>query len=141
MAENEEPNSDLQPETLGRRISLLRRQHGISLSLLADKVGISKGYLHDLENDQASKPSAEVLYNIALALGTTIAYLLGKRANPLSDEAPLTIPEALQQFAKEDRIPEEDVRRLACIKYRNAQPKTKDDWRYLYETIKRVVKP
>lgn len=132
------------PTTLGGRIKRLRQERDISLSRLADIAGVSKGYLHELENDRAANPSAEILYNIALTLDSTIAYLLGKRSNPMAEVSgtePLAIPESLEQFAREDRIPEEDKRRLACVRYRNEQPKTAEDWRYLYETIKRVVKP
>lgn len=129
--------------TLGGRISSSRIEKGLSLSRLADMAGISKGYLHELENDQAAKPSAEILYNIGIALDTTVGYLLGRRRNPLEDREAadqIAIPESLERFAREDRISEEDKRRLACIKYRNQQPKTVEDWRYLYETIKRVVR-
>lgn len=131
--------------TIGQRIKQLRVANGLSLSRLADLASISKGYLHDLENDQASKPSAEILYSIALALDTTVGFLLGRRRNPSASEDkdnddPVPIPPSLEQFAREDRIPEEDKRRLACIKYRNEQPKSAEDWRYLYETIKRVIR-
>jgi len=134
-----------QASTIGQRIKQMRAAKELSLSRLADLAGISKGYLHDLENDQASKPSAEILYSVALALDTTVGFLLGRRRNPGASEEkdsgnPMPIPASLEQFAREDRIPEEDKRRLACIKYRNEQPKTPEDWRYLYETIKRIIR-
>ena len=131
-------------DTMGARIREMRIKKGISLSHLAEVSGVSKGYVHELENDRAAKPSAEILYNIAISLDTTVGFLLGKRRNALAvsdGEMPLTIPVSLEQFAREDRIPEEDKRQLACVRYRNEQPKTVEYWRYLYETIKRIVRP
>jgi transcriptional regulator with XRE-family HTH domain len=146
MSDKNDLNLDrtLPAQTMGSRIRMLRDQKQISLSLLADKAGISKAYLHELENDKAAKPSAEILYNIALSLDTTVGYLLGRRpANSMDqgDATPIVIPEALEQFAREARITEEDKRNLASIKFRNKQPKTSDDWRFLYDTIKRVIVP
>ena len=135
------PPTEQRSVTVGQRIKQQRLAIGLNLSRLADKANISKGYLHDLENDQAARPSAEILYAIALALDTTVGFLLGKRRNPLEENGDaVDIPPSLEQFAHEDRIPDEDKRRLACIKYRNEQPKSAEDWRYLYETIKRVVR-
>jgi transcriptional regulator with XRE-family HTH domain len=140
--EHTDPEPSTSPSTLGERLREKRLKKGLSISRLADAVEVSKGYIHDLEADKIARPSAEVLYRIALTLGTTIGFLLGKPKNPLIDEENQDIPNipaSLEQFAKEDRIPEEDKRRLACIKYRGRQPESVDDWRYLYETIKRVV--
>jgi transcriptional regulator with XRE-family HTH domain len=128
--------------TLGKRITARRQAKGFTLSQLADIAKVSKGYVSELESDQAAKPSAEVLYNIADALDTTVGYLLGRRRNPLIDAhdgTELVIPPALEEFARQDRIPDEDKRRLACIEYRGKQPKTAADWRYLYDTLKRMV--
>lgn len=130
-------------ESIGERIKALREERGWSLSALASTVLISKSYLHDLENGTAANPSAEILYNIAVALGTTVGYLLGRRANPLvldPEETPPDIPASLEEFARDADVPDEDKRRLACIKYHGRQPKTKEDWAYLYETIKRVTR-
>jgi len=138
-ADNEEPRL---PTTVGQRIRDLRERRGMSLTALADAAGVSKSYLHDLENDVIVKPSADFAYSIAQVLDTTVAQLLGKRRNPLEGDGTDTaieIPDSLEEFAREARISYEDKRRLACIKYKGQSPKTKADWAYLYETIKRVV--
>lgn len=145
LAHDISPKLEMLPQanTVGQRIKEMRLGRGLSLSRLADLANVSKGYLHELENDQALKPSAEILYNISLALDTTVGFLLGRRRNPLEDKEnsqTMVIPETLEQFAHQYRIPEEDKRRLACIKYRNQQPKSVEDWRYLYDTIKQVIK-
>jgi transcriptional regulator with XRE-family HTH domain len=129
------------PPTVGERIKSRREELGLSLNQLAEAAGISKSTLHDLETRQNVRPSAELLYNIAEALNTTVAFLLGKRRNPLSDEAPIEIPAALEEFARRAKLTEEEKRRLACIKYRDKQPKTADDWEFVYEAIKRATRP
>jgi transcriptional regulator with XRE-family HTH domain len=139
---NQEPQPVPRPLSVGDRIRIRREELGISLSALADAAGISKSYLHELESNPTAKPSAEVLYNLALPLDTTVGFLLGRRRNPApveGEEAPLEIPPSLEEFARKHRIPEDDKRRLACIKYRGQQPKTAEDWAYLYETIRRVT--
>lgn len=63
------------PGTLGERIRYLREQQEIGLSRFATVVGVSKGYLSQLET-QNKAPSVYVAYAIAEALGTTLPKLL-----------------------------------------------------------------
>lgn len=143
---NEHPDEPVSPSPVsgvGERVRIRREERRVSLSALADAAAISKSYLHELESNPNAKPSAEVLYNLAQALETTVGFLLGRRRNPVEmvgEEAPLEIPPSLEAFAKKQRIPEDDKRRLACIRYRGQQPKTVEDWAYLYETIRRVTR-
>jgi transcriptional regulator with XRE-family HTH domain len=120
--------------TVGGRIRRFREDRGLSLSKLAEKAGVSKGYISALENDPAARrPSAETLYAVAAALGVTIADLLGRRvlAEPAAE-----IPESLLQFAAETGLPEADVRMLASIQFRGEQPRTSERWRYIYTAIR-----
>jgi transcriptional regulator with XRE-family HTH domain len=120
--------------TVGGRIRRFREDRGLSLSQLAEKAGVSKGYLSALENDpSARRPSAETLYAVAAALGVTIADLLGRR---LLAEQAAAIPESLLEFAAEAGLPEADVRMLASIHFRGEQPRTKERWRYIYTAIR-----
>jgi hypothetical protein len=50
------------------------------------------------------------------------------------------IPESLREFAKEAELPESDILMLAGIQYRGKRPETLDDWRFIYESIKRTLK-
>ncbi len=122
--------------TLGHRIRQRREEKGISSAELARRAGISKGYLSEIENGSAARPSAEILYQLAINLGTTVADLLGKEIRP----ATRTIPAALQEFAEQESLPEQDVEMLAHIRFRGQQPATADDWRFLYESIRRSVR-
>jgi transcriptional regulator with XRE-family HTH domain len=52
----------------------------MSLPDLAEQAGISKSYIWNLENKpEHQRPSAETLYALAKALGTTMAALLGRQ--------------------------------------------------------------
>ncbi|MGE5674710.1 MAG: cupin domain-containing protein [Mycobacterium leprae] len=59
---------------LGARIRQTRTQKGITLQELADKSGLSKGFICQLENDKAS-PSLQALEKLAGSLGVSLAYL------------------------------------------------------------------
>lgn len=121
-------------EWVGTRVKRFRTEAGLSLSALADKAGVSKGYLHSIENgtEEHRRPSAKTLHAVAQALGLTIADLLGKR---LVGEEFADIPSQLRELADEEGWPESDVRMLAMIQFRGEPPRTKERWRYIYNAI------
>ena len=122
---------------LGDRIRELRAGHNMTLGELARQAHISKAYLSQLENHQTDRPSAQVLYQIASVLGTTVAALLG---HPSDDTVPgVVIADALRKYADVARLAEHEVEMLARIRYRGKQPQTAEDWRYLHDSIKRSV--
>ena len=51
------------PETLGDIIKSARSKAGITMEILADKVGITERYLYRIENE-GKKPSFDVLYRL-----------------------------------------------------------------------------
>jgi transcriptional regulator with XRE-family HTH domain len=70
------------PTPLGERVRELRLKRGLTLEGLAERVGSSKSYMWEIENKEVTRPSAEKLSQIALALDTTTEYLLaGDGAN------------------------------------------------------------
>jgi transcriptional regulator with XRE-family HTH domain len=108
-----------------------------TLSDLSREARVSKGYLWELLEGRGQKPSAETLYRIATALGTSVPDLLGKPLQiPVDD---MHVPPALARVASDLDLPEEDIKMLASIRYRNEQPKTEDGWRFLYESIRRSI--
>ena len=121
--------------SLGERIKQRREEKGLAAVALARQAEVSKGYLSEIESGGATRPSGVVLFRIATALGTTVADLLGQEIRPAST----SIPPALKEFADEASLPEEDVRMLARVRFRGEQPNTKEDWRFLYESIKRSI--
>ena len=120
---------------LNDRIKQRREEKGLSAVELAHRAEISKGYLSEIESGRASRPSGEVLFRIATALGTTVADLLEREVRPATP----AIPQALQDFANDASLPVEDIEMLAQIRFRGEQPATADDWRYLYESIRRSI--
>lgn len=63
------------PTTLGERIRHRRVEQGIALTQLAIAVGISKGYMSEIERKNKT-PTVYVAYGIAEALGLTLPELL-----------------------------------------------------------------
>jgi transcriptional regulator with XRE-family HTH domain len=112
-------------------------EKGWRLSDLARATNVAKGYLSEILSGKATRPSAVSLASIAEALGTSVADLLGTPARVAN--AAVTVPQSLLEFATAEQLPEEDIQMLAGIRFRNAQPKTANDWRYLWESIKRSV--
>ena len=121
--------------SLGERIKQRREEKGLAAIELSRQAEVSKGYLSEIESGGAPRPSGVVLFRIATALGTTVADLLGQEIRPATN----SVSSALREFAEEAKLPEEDVRMLAQVRFRGEQPSTKDDWRYLYESIKRSI--
>ena len=102
---------------------------------LARQAEISKGYLSEIESGQVSRPSGTVLFRVATALGTSIADLLDKEIQPESGR----VNSGLLELAEMENLPEGDVQMLAQIRFRGDQPQTVEDWRFLYESIKRSI--
>lgn len=57
------------------KITQYRKKQKMTIKELAEKVGISAGYLCHLEKGTRQNPSTKVMQNIAKALNTTIAEL------------------------------------------------------------------
>jgi transcriptional regulator with XRE-family HTH domain len=122
--------------SLGKRVRQRREDKGIAAAELARRAEISKGYLSEIESGQAPRPSGAVLMRLADALGTTIADLLDKEVRTSSR----VISPSLRQFAEDAGLPEQDVQMLSQIRFRGTQPSSPEDWRFLYESIKRSVR-
>lgn len=124
---------------LAERIKMRMKEKGLSLADLARETNVAKGYLWEILGGKAKRPSANTLYEIARTLGTSVADLLAKEVN--IDQGELSdIPEPLRELIEKEELPEEDARMLASINFRGDQPKTKDDWKFLYESIKRSIR-
>jgi len=118
-------------DNIGTKIKELRSENGLSLNQLATKVNISKAYLSQLENGESSKPSAEILYNIALALNTSIAHLLGRTVSGTASSEEVEIPTNLQKIARANGIDSASLKRLSMIQRREGQDNndyTEEQW-------------
>jgi len=125
---------------LAERVATARRQKGLSVAKLAELAGLSKAYIYQIEKGECPRPSAQALFDIATALGTSIAHLLGRAAKGPEPGA-VPIPDSLREFAaQQPNLKPEDVEMLARIRFRGHQPQSVEDWGYLWETIRRMVK-
>ena len=121
-------------DTFGGRLRAYRDEKRITLSELASRAGLSKGYVSSLESeDQQRRPSAEVMYALAEALGVTMSDLMGRKLLPAA--AP-EVPDSLAEFARQARLSEADTKMLASIRFRGEHPRTVDRWRYIYDSIR-----
>lgn len=128
--------------TLGEKIKKRRLQLKWSLDNLAQKSKVSKAYLSQLETGDSDRPSAEVLYNIAVVLDVSIAELLGKKLTRIAEERDEDIPEGLKKAAIEHRWSQDDIKMLLGVAFRAKQENKKlkpEDWLHIYETITREI--
>jgi transcriptional regulator with XRE-family HTH domain len=65
-----------QPSPLGLWLRAVRAEQGLSQRGLADRAGISRSYLCDIERGRGSQPSIETLDRLAAALGQSRNELL-----------------------------------------------------------------
>ncbi|MBH0173631.1 helix-turn-helix domain-containing protein [Fictibacillus sp. 23RED33] len=89
---------------IGKQIKRLRLTQGLSLTKLANRAGISKGYLSSIESHKAN-PSAHMIQKIAKALEVPVEQLLNTQMEFLD-------PEWVELFkqAKKLGIDTEDIR-------------------------------
>lgn len=129
--------------SIAKRIRDLRIHADLSLDELAEKAGVSKTYLWELENDEKGekKPSADILLRIANALNTTIATLMALPTVQI-ERKDIQLSPSLLEFKKrmeqqETKLSDQDLRELATMKFRGGQPQTADDWQQLYLILSR----
>ncbi|MBP6874604.1 MAG: helix-turn-helix transcriptional regulator [Candidatus Eisenbacteria bacterium] len=130
-------------KSLGERIRSLRESREMTLSDLERESGVSKGYLSQLERGEASNPTVDILQKVSQVLGVAVSELLGEESP--AEESPARLPAGLQALVEQAAargapLSEQDVRMLLGIRYRGRQPRTMEDWAFLYETIKRTVR-
>ncbi len=96
-------------ETFGERLQRLRTERGLTLEELAVATGSTKSYIWELENKPNIRPSAELVYKLAVALDTTVGVLMGE-ASP--DELP---QEAEVFFRKYQKLGDRTKERLGAL--------------------------
>ena len=128
----------------GDRIKEIRDARGMTQDQLADKAGISKGFLSDVENNKRNI-SSENLLRIANVLGASIDYLLrGETKHATREE--VVIPPELSEVAEELNLSYAETLELleahrSVIARRSAKGAKRfnaEDWKQLYRAIKNV---
>lgn len=131
--------------TVGDRIKKRRTELGWTQDQLAQKAGISKSFLSELENSKRSV-SADNLLDIARVLAVSLDFLMTGEAShePLTE---VPIPASLAKFAAEEGLSFRQTLMLLdmqkqIVAHRSA--KKKDgleavDWRKFYEGVKEFL--
>ena len=132
-----------QPETVGQRINYVRTQQGLTLEGLAQRAGLSKSFLWEVEHDR-SGISGNRLLQMADVLGASVDYLLRGGSSPEIDEPrSVEIPTELSEVAEELGLSFRQTRTLLDVDRsivarrgsRAGARKNKDAWRSLYEAV------
>jgi y4mF family transcriptional regulator len=131
---------------VGQRIKDRRAELGWTQEQLAQKAGISKSFLSELENGKRSV-SADNLLDLARALGVSLDYLMTGKEMEKETAEEVQIPASLAKFAAEAGISFRQALTLLemqrqIIAHRSATKKEsidKVDWRKFYECVKEFL--
>lgn len=77
------------------RIKELRQERGLTLEQVAKVVGVGKSTVRKWETGMIANMKRDKIASLALALGTTPAYLMGWKENPKSEDK--KIPQVKQE--------------------------------------------
>lgn len=85
--------------TIARRMRDLREARGLSLQAVADRAGVAKAHIWNMERGEARNPTISTAVGIATALGVSLDYLAG-----LTTAQPCLHPEALRIACEVDAL-------------------------------------
>ena len=124
------------------KLRSLRKTKELSVKKLSKDSGVSEAYLHQLEYGIRKNPSGDVLRKLALALGATVADLIGAPVT-ISEEALRDVSASLQALTREKGeqlgLRQEDLKMLGQIHFRGRQPNTEEDWELIFLFLKRLL--
>lgn len=84
---------------IGKRAKELRHGLGLSLQVVADRAGLTKSWLWEIEHGRQSNPTINSAVSLARALGVSLDYLTG-----LSTTMPNLHPEAMRIAVEVDAL-------------------------------------
>jgi transcriptional regulator with XRE-family HTH domain len=129
--------------TIGQRLREKRREKTMTLKQLADAAGLTVTYLSDVERDR-TKPSLKTLGRVAEGLGITTTDLIAG-VDLLGAETDEALPPGLRELrddpAWRDQLNDDWIRTLVRLDYRGKRPQTKQDWRDVFLSLRRVISP
>ena len=111
------PNTAAEYE-LGQRIREMREKRKLTTEELARRIGVAPATIEDLESDsrseQINNPSLRMLRRIAVALDTSVTYLISGHVPPIHSTNPIfeIHREALDGYAREVNMPFSDCDEL-----------------------------
>ena len=131
--------------SVGERIRKRRTELGWTQDQLAQKAGISKSFLSDLENGKRSV-SADNLLDISRVLSLSLDYLM-KGEETEHKSAEVQIPASLAAFAEQERLSFKQTvallrMREQIVAHRSSSKKEgveQVDWQKFYEAVKEFL--
>lgn len=130
-------------QTVGERVKARRLELGLTQDDLAEKAGISKSFLSDLENGRRSI-GAETLLDLGRAMGVSLDLLMTGEAS--GDQADQEIPAALARFGAEQGLSVRETMTLLDLQKRimaaRKKPKARleqVDWKEFYTSVKKYL--
>lgn len=131
--------------SIGQRLQYVRANKGLTLDQLAERAGISKSFLWEVEHDN-SGISGEKLLRVANALSASLEFLLRGEPSPENYQGPLAveIPRELSDVAEELGLTHKKTLALLEIERsiiarrstKSHSRKSEEDWRNLYNGVK-----
>jgi transcriptional regulator with XRE-family HTH domain len=129
--------------TIGERVRHRRTELGLTQDDLAQRAGISKSFLSDLENGKRSI-GAETLLDLGQAMGVSLDFLMTGKAS--EDQAQQEIPAALSRFAEAEGLSVRDTLTLLRLQEQIALTRKtvgkrheKVEWREFYQAVKKFL--
>ncbi len=129
---------------IGAKIRSLRTSKEITLPMLAERAGISKGLLSKIETDEKSNPSISTLYKIAEGLDLTVADILETTRIAVKRVVPDEHADWRKKLSAAFKGKELDPDILNAMQLlRNRKGGKSDDiehWKFLYTSIENSFK-
>lgn len=130
----------------GERIKQRRLELGWTQDVLAQKAGISKGFLSDLENGKRGI-GAETLLDIGRVLGVSLDSLMTGTAAEEMDRPEIEIPQVLAEFASTHGLSFRQTltllqmqRQIVGRRTTAAGERASFDWARFYESVQEFLK-
>ncbi|WP_026694377.1 helix-turn-helix domain-containing protein [Peribacillus kribbensis] len=100
---------------IGKTIYHLRKKRNLSISELAERAGVSKSYISNIERNINQNPSIQIINKIAAVLDTDATSLLTKEFE--NEQEPLIDIEWIQFIndLKESGIEKEDIHQFKTL--------------------------
>lgn len=88
--------------SIDSRLKFLREQRGLTLEALAKRVKSTRSHIWNIENKEVTNPSVHLVYRLAVALNTTVEYLIGEKHH--SDCDPEVVMRRFDRLSAENKI-------------------------------------
>lgn len=124
---------------IGTRIKTIRIAQGITLTKLSKISKVSKAYISQLENEDFSNPSSEVVIKLSNALDISVEQILGLENFRPKFENYAEVSPHLRNLAKEECLCNDDIEMLSKISYKGKQPTSIEGWRTVLKAIQESV--